>query len=49
MTAIIVQARETCVYKAYVYDGDKLVDVLVECDVVKLRKRVKKVYGIDCE
>lgn len=49
MTAIILFRENPASYVAIVYEGDRLIDQMVELSVVRLRARVKAAYGIDCE
>lgn len=49
MIAIIVlRGCPTC-YVAKIYDGDVLVDEISGATVPEVKRRVKAVYGIDCE
>ena len=49
MTAIIVLKGCPACYVAKIYDGDVLVDEIVGATVPEVKRRVKAVYGIDCE
>ncbi len=49
MTAIIVLRGCPARYVAKIYDGDVLIDEIVGATVPEVKRRVKKVYGIDCE
>lgn len=47
MTAIIISWAG--IYKACIYEGDTEIDGIFCFTVGELKKRVKAVYGIDCE
>ena len=49
MIAIIVFRKNPARYAAKIYDGDVLVDEIVGATVPEVKRRVKAVYGIDCE
>ena len=49
MTAIIVFRENPASYVAKIHDGDVLVDEISGATVPEVKRRVKAVYGIDCE
>lgn len=49
MTAIIVLKGCPARYAAKIYDGDVLVDEISGATVPEVKRRVKAVYGINCE
>lgn len=49
MTAIILFRENPASYVARIYDGDVLVDEISGATVPEVKRRVKAVYGIDCE
>ena len=49
MIAIIVLKACPARYVARIYDGDVLVDEISGATVPEVKRRVKAVYGIDCE
>lgn len=49
MIAIIVLGGRPACYVAKIYDGDVLVDEISGVTVPEVKRRVKAVYGIDCE
>lgn len=49
MTAIIVFRENPASYVVVIYEGDVLVDEISGATVPEVKRRVKAVYGIDCE
>lgn len=49
MIAIILFRENLACYVARIYDGDVLVDEISGATVSEVKRRVKAVYGIDCE
>ena len=49
MIAIIIWMPSRGAYLAQVFDGDVLVDEISGATVPEVKRRVKAVYGIDCE
>lgn len=49
MIAIILFRENPASYVAKIYDGDVLVDEISGATVPEVKRRVKAVYGIDCE
>lgn len=49
MTAITLFRENPASYVAKIYDGDVLVDEISGTTVPEVKRRVKAVYGIDCE
>ena len=49
MIAIILFRKNPACYVAKIYDGDVLADEIVGATVPEVKRRVKAVYGIDCE